>query len=165
MNAQYIRALSKEDFIARAMPYFKEAGVEHMDLNLIAELIQPRLERLDEIPPKLAFLTEMPSFSPELYKHKRSGTDAASALPVLKEAKAALAAADEFTMESLKAALNALVERLGVKTGFVYWPVRIAISGQEVTPGGPVEIACLLGKEETLRRLDDSIAALEKQQG
>ena len=163
MNAQYIRALSKEDFIARALPYFKEAGVEHMDLNLIAELIQPRLERLDEIAPKLAFLTEMPAFGPELYAHKRSGSDASTALPVLKEAKAELAKLDEFTTDSLKAALSALVERLGAKTGFVYWPVRIAISGLEVTPGGPVEIACLLGKEETLRRLDGSIAALEKQ--
>jgi glutamyl-tRNA synthetase len=165
MNAQYIRALSKEDFIARALPYFKEAGVENMDLELIAELIQPRLERLDEIAPKLAFLTEMPAFGPELYAHKRSGTDTSTALPVLKEARAALAALDEFSIEPLKAALAALVERLGVKTGFVYWPVRIAISGQEVTPGGPVEIACLLGKAETLRRLDESIAALERQQG
>lgn len=165
MNAQYIRALPREEFISRAMPYFKEAGVAHMDLNLIAELIQPRLERLDEIAPKLAFLTEMPAFGPELYAHKRSGSDASTALPVLKEARAALAGLDEFTIDALKATLNALVERLGVKTGFVYWPVRIAISGQEVTPGGPVEIACLLGKEETLRRLDGSIAALEKQRG
>ena len=163
MNAQYIRALSPEDFIARALPYFKEAGVENMDLRLIAEMIQPRLERLDEIEGKLAFLTQMPAFGPELYFHKRSGTDAASALPVLKEARQALSALNDYSMDALKAALTALVEQLGVKNGFVYWPVRIAISGLEVTPGGPEEIACLLGKTETLRRLDFSIAALESQ--
>jgi len=113
--------------------------------------------------PKLAFLTQMPVFGPELYIHKRSGTDAASALPVLKEARQALSALDDFSVDSLKSALTALVERLAVKNGFVYWPLRIAISGLEVTPGGPVEIACLLGKAETLRRLDTSIAALERQ--
>jgi glutamyl-tRNA synthetase len=163
MNAQYIRALSQEDFIARALPYFKAAGVENMDLHLIAEMIQPRLERLDEIGDKLAFLTQMPAFGPELYFHKRSGTDAASALPVLKQAREALSALGNYSMDTLKAALTALVEQLGVKNGFVYWPVRIAISGLEVTPGGPAEIACLLGKAETLRRLDTSIAALERQ--
>jgi glutamyl-tRNA synthetase len=161
MNAQYIRALSQEDFIARAMPYFKEAGVESLNLDLITEMIQPRLERLDEIPGKLSFLTQMPEFSADLYTHKRSGTDAKTALPVLKEAMLALEALDDYSVDSLKGALTALVERLAVKNGFVYWPLRIAISGQEVTPGGPVEIASLLGKTEMLRRLKISIANLE----
>jgi glutamyl-tRNA synthetase len=127
-------------------------------------MTQPRLERLDEIADKLSFLVHMPEFGPELYFHKRSGTDAKSALPVLKEARQALASLDDFSVESLKAALTALVEQLSVKNGFVYWPLRIAISGQEVTPGGPVEIASLLGKPETLRRLDTSISKLEHQQ-
>ena len=162
MNAQYIRSLGQEEFISRAMPWFEEAGVKEMDLGLIAEMIQPRLEKLGEIPEKLAFLTRMPEFGPELYFHKRSGTDAESALPVLKEAKSALSALDDFSPETLKAALAALVEKLGVKNGFVYWPLRIAISGLEVTPGGPEQIASLLGKAEMLRRLDDSIAKLEK---
>ena len=55
----------------------------------------------------------------------------------------------------------ALVEKLGVKNGQLFWPLRIAISGTEVTPGGAVEIACLLGREETLRRLNQSIQKLE----
>jgi glutamyl-tRNA synthetase len=162
MNAQYIRSLPQEEFIARAMPWFEEAGAADMNLALIAEMIQPRLERLGEIPEKLAFLKAMPEFGPELYFHKRSGTDAASALPVLKEAKAALSALDDYTVETLKETLSALVEKLAVKNGFVYWPLRIAISGLEVTPGGPEQIASLLGKAETLRRLDISIARLEK---
>ena len=162
MNAQYIRALSKKDFIIRAMPYFKAAGVDNLNLNLISEMIQPRLERLDEIPAKLSFLTQLPEFSVDLYTHKRSGTNAETALPVLKETRLALESLDDYSIESLKSTLTALIERLAVKNGFLYWPLRIAISGQEVTPGGPVEIACLLGKSETLRRLDCSIAALER---
>lgn len=162
MNAQYIRALTKEEFISRAMPYFEAAGVTHMNLNLIAEMIQPRLERLDEIPEKLSFLAAMPEFSNELYFHKRSGCDAESALPVLEEAKKALEALSDYSTEALKETFSALIEKLGIKNGQLYWPLRIAISGKEVTPGGPVEIASLLGKEETLRRLSSSITKLNK---
>jgi glutamyl-tRNA synthetase len=164
MNAQYIRALSKEDFIARAMPWFEAAGVAGLNLDLIAEMIQPRLERLDEIPEKLSFLVSMQEFKPELYFHKRSGCDAATSLPVLKEARRALEAQSDFSVEALRELLAALVAKLGVKSGFVYWPLRIAISGLEVTPGGPEQIASLLGKAETLRRLERSIAELEKPQ-
>jgi glutamyl-tRNA synthetase len=161
MNAQYIRALPKQDFIERAYPYFEQCGAERFDLSLIAELIQPRLERLDEIPGKLSFLTAMPEFGSELYFNKKSKTDAEQALPVLKAAREVLQNQQNYTLEPLKETLMGLVEKLGIKTGQLFWPLRIAISGMEVTPGGPVEIACLLGKEETLRRLDESIKRLE----
>jgi glutamyl-tRNA synthetase len=161
MNAQYIRALTKDAFIERALPYFRQCGAEGFDLNLIADLVQPRLETLTEIPQKLSFLTAMPEFSNELYFHKKMKTDAGQALPVLKEAKAVLEAQQDYSLEPLKEALMALVEKLGIKNGQLFWPLRIAISGTEVTPGGAVEIACLLGKEETLRRLNQSIQKLE----
>lgn len=161
MNAQYIRALSTEAFIAQAMPYFEQAGVAHFDLHLIAELIQPRLERMDEIPGKLGFLTEMPDFSPGLYSHKKMKTDAATAAPVLRAALALLEQQTDYSLDALKESLAALVAELGVKNGQVLWPLRIAITGTEVTPGGAVEAACLLGKTETLKRLRKSLAALE----
>ncbi len=163
MNAQYIRALPKADFIERAYPYFKQCGVENFDLELIADLIQPRLETLTEIPGKLSFLNEKPVFSDELYFNKKMKTDKEQALPMLKEARAVLQNQQDYSLEPLKEALMKLVERLGVKNGQLFWPLRIAISGTEVTPGGAVEIACLLGKEETLRRLEDSIKKLERQ--
>lgn len=160
MNAQYIRALDKDAFIETAMPYFKEAGVEAFDLGLITELIQPRLERLDEIPGKLAFLTQMPDYDTALYTHKKMKTDAETSVPVLLEAKTLLESQTDYALEPLKEALHALVEKLGVKNGQLLWPLRIAITGTEVTPGGAVEAACLLGKEETLRRLDFSLKKL-----
>lgn len=162
MNAQYIRALTKPDFIDIAMPYFSEAGVESFDLDLIAEMIQPRLERLDEIPGKLAFLKQMPEYDLSLFTHKRMKTNAEAALPILKEAQTLLETQSDYTLDALKDALHALVEKLGIKNGQLLWPLRIAITGTQVTPGGAVEAACLLGKEETLRRLNLSINKLEK---
>jgi len=162
MNAQYIRALTKPDFIDIAMPYFSEAGVASFDLDLIAEMIQPRLERLDEIPGKLAFLKQMPEYDLSLFTHKRMKTNAEAALPVLREAQALLETQSDYSLDALKDALHALVEKLGIKNGQLLWPLRIAITGTQVTPGGAVEAACLLGKEETLRRLNLSINKLEK---
>jgi len=157
MNAQYIRALSKEEFIETAMPYFKACGADAFDLDLIAEIIQPRLEVMTEIPEKLGFLAKMPAYDKEMYFHKRMKTDAEKALPVLLEAKKLLESHDDYTMEPLKEALMGLVEKLGIKNGQLLWPLRVAITGTKVTPGGAVEAACLLGKDETLKRLAASI--------
>ncbi len=161
MNALYIRALPQNEFIAQAMPYFKQAGVESFDLELIALIIQPRLERLTEITEKLSFLIAMPDYSKDLYTHTRMKTDAQAALPVLKQARTLLGTIDDYSLENLKENLTSLVERLGINNGQLLWPLRIAITGTQVTPGGAVEAACLLGKQETLRRLDTSIAKLE----
>lgn len=157
MNAQYIRALSEEDFIKTAMPYFEECGADKFDLKLITQIMQPRLEVLTEIPGKLGFLSKMPEFDEEMYFHKRMKTDAEKALPVLKEALTLLEQHEDYSLEPLKEVLMGLVEKLGIKNGQLLWPLRVAITGTKVTPGGAVEAACLLGKDETLRRLKQSI--------
>ena len=88
-------------------------------------------------------------------------TSAETAPPMLKAAREALAELDDFTEEGVHDLLIGLAGKLEVKNGQLMWPVRVALSGEPVTPGGAVEIAVLLGKEETLKRLDDAIAALE----
>lgn len=160
MNAQYIRALSKEDFKAIAMPYFKECGADAFDLDLIIDLIQPRLEVLTEIPEKLGFLSVMPEHDKEFYFHKKMKVDSEKALPVLKEAHTLLETHEDYSIAPLKEALMGLAQKLEVKNGQLLWPLRIAITGTKVTPGGAVEAACLLGKDETLRRLNASIDML-----
>jgi len=92
-----------------------------------------------------------------MYFHKRMKTDAQTALPVLKEALGLLELLEDYSLESLKGALMGLVEKLQIKNGQLLWPLRVAITGTPVTPGGAVEAACLLGKEETLTRLKTSI--------
>ncbi len=155
MNAQYIRALSEDAFIQAAMPYFKQCGADAFDLKLITQIMQPRLEMLTEIPEKLVFLTQMPEFDQEMYFH------AQTALPVLKEALVLLEQHDDFSLEPLKEALMGLVEKLQIVNGQLLWPLRVAITGTPVTPGGAVEAACLLGKAETLRRLKSSIEKIK----
>lgn len=163
MNGEYIRALSVEQFLERAKPYLDTALKVELDREKIAKLIMPRLETLTQIEEKVSFFNEMPEYSLELYAHKKMKTSPEAALPVLERALPALAAVEDFSNDALYAALCALAEELELKNGQVLWPVRVAISGTAVTPGGATELAEILGKEQTLARMEKSIAKLKKE--
>lgn len=163
MNAEYIRAMDADQFEKTARPYMAKAiDTQKFDTALIARLIQPRTELLAEIPEKLMFLEQFPDCDVELYTNKKMKTTPENSLPFLIEAKAVLESVDEYNNENLYQAMVALAEKLEVKNGRLLWPVRIAVSGTAVTPGGATEIAALLGKEETLRRMDLSITKLQR---
>jgi glutamyl-tRNA synthetase len=163
MNAQYIRALPPAEFLRQAMPYYASC-LPHgrFDLVLLSRILQPRLETMTQIYDKLDFLLTLPAFDLALYEHKKMKTTQESSLPMLLKAREFLNGLSDYSETSLHEGLMGLVETLGVKNGFLLWPLRIAVTGTLVTPGGAVEIICLLGKEETLKRLDKSIETLKK---
>ncbi len=151
-NSEYIRMKTPAEFEALARPYIEEA-VTGMDTALIASLLQQRCEKLSDIPGQLGFLKTLPDYDTELYVNKKSKTDRAVSLEMLRAALPVVEAIDPWDQESVHGALIGLAEKLEVKNAKLLWPVRIALSGQAVTPGGAVEICCLLGKKEALRRL------------
>ncbi len=163
MNGEYIRALSEEEFLKRARPYLQSALKADADVNKLIKLIQPRLTVLTEIGDKVGFINALPEYGLELYENKKMKTTAENSLDILKKARETLAGLSDFTNDALYAALTALSEELQVKSARVLWPVRIAITGTAVTPGGATEIAEILGKRETLARMDISIAKIEKE--
>ena len=152
-NSEYIRLKTPEEFHALAKPYIEEA-VQGMDTALIASLLQQRCEKLSDIPGQLGFLKALPDYDTELFVNKKSKTDRAVSLEMLRAAIPAVEAIDPWDQEHVHAALIGLAEKLEVKNAKLLWPVRIALSGQAVTPGGAVEICCLLGKAESLRRME-----------
>lgn len=163
LSGEYIKEMSDEEFVRRADKFLKESKVYgKYDLLKVASLLKTRIETFGEIPEKINFLEEFGEYDIALYTHKKMKTDAEIAKTVLPLAKKAIAELKEFTFDSIHDAMMRLVQTLGVKNGQVFWCVRVAISGKESTPGGVMEIAELLGKEETLRRLDYSIELLNK---
>lgn len=162
MNAEYIRALSEEQFIEMAMPYFEQAiDPDKFDLPLITRLIQPRLEVMTEIPDKLRFLSALPDYGIDLYNHKKMKVTPESALVYLEAAYPVLEGLPDFTETMIHDSMMELVEKLGVKNGQLLYPLRVALSGTPVTPGGAIEIAYLLGKHETLTRIETGIGKLK----
>ena len=132
-----------------------------IDYRRLAELMHTRTEVFDRVPDMVRFLAELPEYGVELYTHKKMKTDSAVALRALELARPAMASLESFTEEAVKDCLMALAAENGLKTGQMMWPVRTALSGQASTPGGATEIAYLLGRDESLRRIDKGIEMLK----
>ena len=160
-NSEYIRAMSPEQFAAIAEPYIRQAVRNPaIDSASIAALLQQRTELLTDIPEKLDFFDELPEYGTDLFVHKKSKSDEQSSLEVLLAVRPIFDGTDEWTDENILSAMTGLVERMETKNAKVMWPVRIAVAGKAVTPGGAVEICRILGKNETLRRIDIAIEKL-----
>ena len=162
LNGEYIRALTPEQFHDMALPWIRK-GVkrEDVDTKLIASLLQPRCEVLGDIPEQLDFIDELLDYSTDLYVSKKMKTNEETSLEILRQILPVMEAMDNFSDEAVHTAMFDLIAKLGVKNGYLLWPLRIALSGKQFTPGGGVEIAAILGKEESLKRLKKGIEKLE----
>ena len=163
LNGEYIRELSAEEFHKLALPYYEGVITNPaIDLKLVSELLQPRCEKLSDIPEQVDFFDALPEYENELYTHKKMKTDPENSLEALKAVVPVLEGIEDWTKENIHDSLIALVEKLETKNGKILWPVRVAVSGKAFTPGGGVELAHILGKDETLRRINKGIEQLSK---
>ncbi|MBE6824255.1 MAG: glutamate--tRNA ligase [Ruminococcaceae bacterium] len=154
-NAEYIRNMSVEEFATIATPYFKEALKDkEIDYVKLASILQQRTVKLTDIPDMIDFFNELPQYDKELFVNKKSKTNLENAPIMLKAVYDKLSALSEYNHDSIHDALIGLATQLEVKNGTVMWPARIAVAGKQVTPGGAIEILEILGKEESLRRME-----------
>ena len=161
-NATYLRALSPEDFAAVAEPYIRQAVTNPAyDAAAIAGLLQARCEKLTDIPEKVDFFDALPEYDAELFTNKKSKTNAEVSLDMLEKTMPVLAGLPDWKQETIHDALIGLAESLGVKNATLMWPLRIAIAGKAVTPGGAVELCWILGRNEVLRRMEIGISKLK----
>lgn len=153
-NASYLRALSPEAFYQAAEPYLR--GAVHnpgIDLALLSPLVQSRCDTLEDIAPQVDFLDVLPAYSTDLYVHKKMKTTLENSLEALTQVLPVLEGLQDWAFDTVHGALLGLAESLELKNGRILWPVRTALSGKAVTPGGAVELCLILGRNETLRRI------------
>jgi len=160
LNGEHIRRLDPQKFHELALKYYPE-GVRHLDLEKISRLIQIRIERFTEIPTMVKFLYELPDYDAALFENPKSKSTLQSSREILQEVIPLLESMQEWTNESLFTALKDFAAAHGYKIGTVMWPIRTALSGQFASPGGATELADLLGKDETLRRLKIGLEKLQ----
>jgi glutamyl-tRNA synthetase len=160
MNGQYIFRLSKEEFHKRALEFYPEEVKKRANLEYLSGVLHKRTNYFGQIPELVDFLIERPTFSKDLYENEKmqSTTEIAQAslekiIPILEEI-------DNWKEDVINEIMFDLVKKMGLKTGQVLWPLRIALSGKEFTPGGPIEIATILGKEETINRFSSALKEL-----
>lgn len=163
LNGEYIRELTPEKFHEMALPYYDGVITNpNIDLKEVSALLQPRCEKLSDIPEQVDFFDKLPEYDNELYTHKKMKTNPENSLEALQAARPVLDAITDWTKENIHDSLIELVQKLELKNGRILWPVRVAVSGKAFTPGGGVELAYILGKDETLRRIDLGIEQLSK---
>ncbi len=160
INGEYIRAMSQEVFFEHALPYIRQTVKGDFDCKKIAKLLHDRTEKFSDIPPQLDFFDSMPDYSLDLYVNQKMKTDASVALNALKAILPVLESISSWDFETLHNELFALIARMAVKNGMVLFPLRVAVSGKSFTPGGGIELADILGKDETIRRISSAIAKL-----
>ena len=154
-NSTYLKNMAPEAFAEAAMPWIDAAiTAAHVDKTQIPTLLQTRLNCLSEIADMVGFFNELPEYDISLYTNKKNKLTAESSLDLLKKEYEMLKSLPVWDYDAIHDGLYALTEAEGVKIGKVMWPLRIAAAGKSVTPGGAIEIALILGRQETLRRLE-----------
>ena len=160
-NAEYIRQLTPGKYLEYAAPWLeKTLDPAKFDFKRLGELLQPRTEVFNQLPDMVKFLAEMPEYDTELFFNKKQKSSVETAKVALEKLIPVLEGVSEWTEQGIHDAVMAFIPETGMKTGQLLWPMRIAISGQMSTPGGAFEIAYLLGRDETLRRMRESLAKL-----
>ena len=161
MNGEYIKAMDNEKFYEIAMPYIKEVITKDYDLKKVLDLVKTRIEVLPDIAGLIDFFEELPDYDIAMYTHKKMKTNSENSLEVLKELLPILENHNDYSVDSLHDLIMGYVQEKGIKNGQALWPVRTAVSGKQMTPGGAFEIMEILGKEESLRRIRVGIEKLE----
>ena len=164
MNGEYIKAMDFDKFYEMAEPYIKKVITKDLDLKKIAAMVKTRIEIFPDIEGHIDFFETLPEYDPQMYVHKKMKTNLETSLKVLKDVLPILEAQEDYSNDALYAALSEYVSKEGVKTGFVMWPIRTAVSGKQMTPAGATEIMEVLGKEESISRIKKGIELLEAQQ-
>ena len=162
MNGEYIKKMDFDKFYEMALPYIKEVITKDYDLKKIAHMVQTRIEIFPDIRDHIDFFEELPEYDVAMYTHKKMKTNAQTSLEVLQEILPVLEAQEDYSNDALYQTLLKYVEQKGCKNGYVMWPIRTAVSGKQMTPGGATEIMEILGKEESLARIRKGIELLSK---
>jgi glutamyl-tRNA synthetase len=154
VNGRYMRELPPQEYVRAVAGHLGREPDER--LRAACAIVQDKAQTLAEVWPLIGFLFGPPVEDEKAWRKVMKPEAAA----LLVDAREALAGAGSWDAEAIEAALEPLPERLGVKPGRLYQPIRVAISGGSVSPG-IFESLAVLGREESLARIDAAITRLQ----
>ena len=160
-NGEYIHKLDDAEFENLVARFITVDIPENVNRAKMLALLKTRIAKLSEINEKMSFFIALPEYDTELFLNKKNKiADFDIVKTVLTEALAVLGGVESFDNDTLFAALMPIAEKLAIKTGTLMWCIRIAVSGMAATPGGATEIMEVIGKSESLARIEKALAKL-----
>ena len=162
MNGEYLKKMDEEAFFKLAKPYINKVITKPLDIRKIANMVKTRIEVLPQIADHIDFFEELPQYDISMYTHKKMKTDSENSLELLKEVLPILETTDDYSNDNLFGILSAFGKEHEYKTGFIMWPIRTALSGKQMTPAGATEIMEILGKDESIKRIEIGIDKLQQ---
>lgn len=162
MNGEYLKKMDEEAFFKLAKPYINKVITKPLDIRKIANMVKTRIEVLTQIADHIDFFEELPQYDISMYTHKKMKTDSENSLELLKEVLPILETTDDYSNDNLFGILSAFGKEHEYKTGFIMWPIRTALSGKQMTPAGATEIMEILGKDESIKRIEIGIDKLQQ---
>jgi len=162
MNGEYIKAMEDDRYFEYALPVVDKVVTKDVDKKKIAMLCKSRIETFPDIAEKIDFFEALPEYDIAMYTHKKMKTNSENSLEVLKEMLPLYEALDDYSIEGTQKVAMDYVAAKECKNGLALWPLRTAVSGKQMTPGGAFEIMEILGKEESIARIKVGISMLEE---
>ncbi len=170
LNGYYIRQMSPENLVDLVKPYLTEAiatapfNISDEYLTKIISLEQERLKVLGEITQATAyFFVDQSEYEAQLLVWKKSDAEKTKTnLQTLADYLAVYSG--DWTKENLESSIKQLIADQGGQVGDYLWPMRVALTGRQFSPG-PFEVAAVLGKEITLKRIKGAINILNLESG
>ncbi len=163
INAEHIRRMPFEQFYTMAKQAMSGTVKDECDMELLCRLLQQRTELLTDIPEQVDFIDELPQYSTDLFVSKKMKTTKEGCLETLKELLPLLEEQQDYSKDALHDRIFEFIAQKEVKNGKVLWPLRVAASGKQFTPGGGIEMAAVVGKKKTVQRIEHAIALLTKE--
>ncbi len=160
MNGVYLRNMPIEEYYSLVEPMIKENVDSKYNYMDIAKALKDRVMLLTEVPEMVDFFNEIKEYDNSLYVNKKAKTDEAIAKHSLELALPALEELDTFDNDSIFASLSKVAADNGLKNITIMYPIQVALSGKDKTPGGATMIGQILGKEESIKRIKNAIEKL-----
>lgn len=161
MNGEYIKRLPLDTFHDLALPYYEGILPKEIDSKKVSELMHTRVEILSEIPEKIGFFAQLPEYSVDIFLHKKMKTTVENSLENLIKILPALESLEPWNSGTISQLISDFVSKEGIKNGQIMWPIRSALSGLQSSPGGYLELADILGKDESISRIKIAINNLQ----
>lgn len=162
MNGVYLRKMSLDQFNNYALTYYQDNIKAKIDYLELSKILQPRIQVLSEIPEAINFIDCSHPFNAELFINKKMKTTIENSLEALEIVLLELNDFDFNNEDEIKDKFIDLAKQHNKKNGQIMYPVRVALTFKAFSPGGAVEIAHILGKDETIKRITKAINNLKK---